>query len=256
MTLHKTCTVVLVIGLAFAISSRAEANESVRDDALHAAARAGEQAPGSVDHPLSGAIVVAAAESTDGSASGDPARTVRAAAIAGVSLGMSMEEAVDALEGAGFEVRKSNERCLGHDNDQDNPCHRPMTGVTLKRISGPSRFEGGFSEVTLRLSNDQVYWIRKADGFLVDRLPDDFDMEALVEKYRADYTARFADAKYQARGTSGRSHMHDFDDEVPPPWQGWITSPHAQVSVPDSSGRGRYVTAIEMHWKDLVGLEW
>jgi len=256
MTLHKTCTVVLVFGLALAVSLQAEANESVRDDALHAAARGGEQTPWSVDDPLSGAILVAAAESTDGSVSGDRARTVRAAAIAGVRLGVSMDEAVAALEGAGFDVRKYNERCLGHDNDQDNPCHRPMTGVTLERISGPSRFEGGFSEVTLRLSNDQVYWIRKTDSFLVDRLPDDFDMEALVAKYRADYLARFADAKYQARGTSGRSHLHDFDDEVPPPWQGRITSPHAQVSVPGSSGRGRYGTAIEMHWKGLVGLEW
>lgn len=254
MRMRRICAVAWVISLMVAAPLRADSTEPAPEYLPSPAGHSTVSADGAASD-TDGAILLLAANTETDSQSNEAGRTVRNATIAGVRLGMSINEAVNALEAAGFDVNKYNERCMGHENDQDNPCYSRMTGVTLKRIKGPSQFEGGFSEMTVRLKDDQVYWIRRVDGFLLDRLPDDFDRQGLVEKYRASYFERFADAKYRAQGTSGRSHLHDFDDLVPPPWNRPITSLHAQVSLPEASG-GRYGTFIEMHWKDLVGVEW
>jgi hypothetical protein len=254
MRLRQICAVAWVIPLVVAGPLRADTADPEREYLLPSARHATVSAVDGASN-TDRAVLLLAANSAVDSVSNATGRTVRNATIAGVRLGMSMDEAVNALEAAGFELHKYSERCLGHDNDQDNPCYRRTTGVTLERISGPSQFEGGFSEMTVRLKDDQVYWIRRVDNFLLDRLPDDFDRKGLVEKYRTSYFERFSDAKYRAQGTSGRSHLHDFDDLVPPPWEGAITSPHAQVSLAEAS-RGRHSIFIEMHWKDLVGVEW
>jgi len=252
--MRQTCAIASMVPLFFAGPLQADTIEPVRDHlppiTSHAAVSENSAAP-----DANRTMLLLAESSAADSASNEADWTVRNAAIAGVRLGMSMDEAVAALEAKGFELHKFSERCLGHDTDQDNPCYRRTTGVTLERISGPSLFEGGFSELTVRLKDDQVYWIRRVDSFLLDRLPDDFDLQGLPKKYRTDYFERFSDASYHAQGTAGRSHIHDFDDTTPPPWNSFITSPHAQVAVGEP-GRGRYTSTIEMHWKELVGLEW
>jgi hypothetical protein len=109
--------------------------------------------------------------------------------------------------------------------------------------------------MTVRRKDDQVYWIRRVDSYLIGRLPDDSDLQALQERYRTNYFERLSGARYRAQGTAGRSHIHDFDDATPPPWEGFITSPHARVSIGEA-GRRRYASTIELQWKGLVGLEW
>ncbi|MDZ7829772.1 MAG: hypothetical protein U5K33_09905 [Halofilum sp. (in: g-proteobacteria)] len=248
------CAVAWVMLLVVTEPLRAGTAESAAEHLARSAAHFPVSAHEAASNTERATLYLAENSATD-SASVETARTVRNATIAGVGLGMSMEEAVAALEATGFELHRNNDRCLGHADDEDNPCYRRTTGVTLERISGPSLFEGGFSEMTVRLKDDQVYWIRRVDSFLVRRLPDDFDLQGLAEKYRTNYFERFSGARYQGQGTGGRSHIHDFDDTTPPPWQGLITSPHAQVAVGEP-GRGRYGTTIELHWKGLVGLEW
>lgn len=251
---RSMCVVAWVMLLAVTGPLRAGTAEPLHDyltrTSGHFPVSAGDVASNTESMPLY------LAENSEGdTGSGETGRAVRNATIAGVGLGMSMDEAVAALEASGFELHKYSERCLEHDNDQDNPCYRRTTGVTLERISGPSLFDGGFSEMTVRLKDDQVYWVRRVDSFLLNRLPDDFDLQGLSSKYRTNYFQRFSGARYRAQGTGGRSHIHDFDDMTPPPWEGFITSPHAQVAVGEP-GRGRYVSTIELHWKALVGLEW
>lgn len=254
MGMRSMCAVAWVMLLVVTVPLRAGTVEPL-DTRL---ARTSGHVPVSADDAASStehAILYLAESSAADTDSGETGRTVRNATIAGVRLGMTMDEAVAALEAAGFELHKYSERCLGHDNEQDNPCYRRTTGITLERISGPSLFEGGFSEMTVRLKDDQVYWVRRVDSYLLNRLPDDFDLQGLSGKYRTDYFERFSGATYHAQGTGGRSHIHDFDDTIPPPWEGFITSPHAQVAVGEP-GRGRYASTIELHWKGLVGLEW
>lgn len=254
MSMRSTCTLAWLTWLMVTEPLWAGTGQPAHDDPAWTSGRV-QVSAGDAASDTEGTPLYLAENSATDAGSGEALGAVREATVAGVALGMSMDEAIAALQAAGFELHRNSERCLGHADDEDNPCYRRTVGVDLERISGPSLFEGGFSKMTVRLKDDQVYWVRRVDSYLIDRLPDDFDLQALQERYRTNYFARFSGARYRAQGTAGRSHIHDFDDATPPPWEGFITSPHAQVSIGEP-GRGRYASTIELQWKGLVGLEW
>ena len=168
-------------------------------------------------------------------------KVVRNAEIDGVKLGMSIGQALTALEQHGYEMETPGQPST-------------ITGVTVegRRTTADGT---GWVNIMLRQIDGKVYQIKKDIGYLIERLPEGLTTATLHEQYQQELTAPFAGARYEY---AQNNRAVRFDDMSPPPYNKRITSPHAQVRVapPVQSHSGRWTAGVDLNWKDLVGADW
>jgi hypothetical protein len=178
---------------------------------------------------------------------------VKNAEIKGLRLGMSLQEAVAAVEAAGYKLHGKSDACLIKGEVPANPCYNKIEGIRLQKIQGPSELDGGFSTLLVNVKDGKTYRVVLVEKYLLDRMPADFDKETAVrhyeEKYLPIFETRYKDMQERGRGT----RRFEFDDESAPPYNRMISTPHAKVTV--SSGRGTFVANIQMTWENLVGIK-
>lgn len=197
-------------------------------------------------------------QSSAGVDAGYDGEGVKRADIAGVRLGMSLRGLVAALEKSGHDVRKRNSHCIkDYPEEAANPCFQQNRGVTLKRITGDSEVPGGWSELTIRVMNNKVYFIRKEDSFLSNKLPESETEDHILSQYKELYMNKFSGARFHQENLYNRPNVYAFDDEMAPPYDVSknVVTPHARFSL-SGGGRGRFTAVVEMHWKDSVGVDW
>lgn len=176
------------------------------------------------------------------------AASVKDANIDGIKIGMACQEALVVIKAAGYAVNENTTDCVGSIKDDNTSSSKAKMGTTLKFR------KRGLPGLMLRHIDGKVYQVQKQTRYITSRLPKGVTKENLIREANEKYSKMFGQVREETK-VGGNLTLH-FDDEVAPPYNRKITTPHATISVYESRRGGNFVITIDMHWKRLVEADW